>query len=292
MLKDTAHDSSGSNVSIEDPLVRYVLERECPRGGFCFYRLDEPNGSDTWFALSILNVLHVPFRSDKTRRYLIGLQQPDGTFDSLYTAYYATRSLRLMNGALPRDVASFVRKHLNIFIFSADRLPPEVISMFRRLRYLLELTDMLGLEMDHETTEDIIRFVLSFRQADGGVGHGRSSLSDTAETLRILKLLAHPATDVQVCDFIRSCETPMTGFTNLPGASLTCIETVYDGLLCATLVSHMPRYLNECVNFIRFCRNNMGGFTRNTCTGIATLENSFYAVHALRYAQMLKRAGA
>jgi hypothetical protein len=288
VLKDAAPAAGRFNLHAEEPLVRYVLERECVHGGFCFYRLDEPNGSDTWFALSILHALHCPFRSEKTRQYLCRLQRSDGTFDSLYTAYYAIRSLRLMNGAPLRDAASFVHKHLNIFIFSADRLPPEVRSMFRRLRYLLELTDKLGLEMDPETTEDIIRFVLSFRQADGGFGHGRSSLSDTAETLRILRLLAYPVTDVKVCDFIRSCETPMTGFANLPGASLTCIETVHDGLLCATLVSHMPRYLNECVTFIRFCRNNRGGFSRNTCTGIATLENSFYAVHALRLTQMLK----
>jgi hypothetical protein len=287
-------DASETSVDMMDArsralLARYVLDRECVQGGFCFYKLDEPNGSDTWFAISILHVLDIPFDSEKTRRYLCNLQQPDGTFDSLYAACYAVKSLQLLKDAPPRNATSFVYNHLEKFIFSPDRLPPDIMSMFKRLRYLLELMDTLRLEIDHETTTGMIRFVLSFRNADGGFGHGRSCLSDTTETLQILRRLAYPVADLQAHDFIRLCETPTAGFTNVPGTSLSSIEAVHDGLLCVTLVSCMPRYLNDCVKFIRFCRNKTGGFARHACTGIATLENSFYAVHALRYAQMLEK---
>jgi hypothetical protein len=268
-------------------LIRYVLNRECAQGGFCFYRLDEPYGSDTWFALSILNALAAPFDSEKTRRYLSDLQHQDGAFDSLYTACYAVKSLHLLKHAPPRNATAFARKHLERFLFSPDDLPADITSMFKRLRYLLELMDVLKIPVEEGTKTKMARFVLSFRNSDAGFGYGGSSLSDTAEALVILTHLNYPLPDLKACDFIRLCETQTAGFTNIPLTSLYSIEAVHDGLLCATLVSRMPQTLQRCLEFIHCCRNKTGGFTRNSCTGIATLENSFYAVHALRYAHRI-----
>ena len=33
------------------------MDRKCRDGGFCFYRLEEPNGLDTYSALSVLHLL-------------------------------------------------------------------------------------------------------------------------------------------------------------------------------------------------------------------------------------------
>lgn len=289
MLKDAGVNGAGMDARSRALLIRYVLDRECAQGGFCFYRLDEPNGSDTWFALSILNALAAPFDSEKTRRYLYDLQQRDGAYDSLYTACYAVKSLQLLKHAPLRNATAFVRKHLERFLFSPDHLPPEITSMFKRLRYLLELMDALQVPMGEPSKKQMAGFVLSFRNSDSGFGHGGSSLSDTAEALTVLSRLDYPVADLKACDFIRLCETQTAGFTNIPRTSLASIEAVHDGLLCATLVPCMPRTLQRCLEFIHCCRNKTGGFTRNSCTGIATLENSFYAVHALRYARRLEK---
>lgn len=46
--------------------LHYVMERKCEGGGFCFYRLEEPNCSDTYYALSILNFLGADFNFQPT----------------------------------------------------------------------------------------------------------------------------------------------------------------------------------------------------------------------------------
>jgi hypothetical protein len=77
-------------------IVRYVLERRCRSGGFCFYKLEEPNGSDTWFALSILDLLHCAFRDESTMNYLRAMQHPDGSYGGIYSAFYSIKSLSLL----------------------------------------------------------------------------------------------------------------------------------------------------------------------------------------------------
>ena len=37
--------------------IRYISERRCASGGYCFYRLDEPNAADTLYALASLALL-------------------------------------------------------------------------------------------------------------------------------------------------------------------------------------------------------------------------------------------
>ena len=37
--------------------IRYISERQCASGGYCFYRLDEPNAADTLYALASLALL-------------------------------------------------------------------------------------------------------------------------------------------------------------------------------------------------------------------------------------------
>ncbi|MBU4222877.1 MAG: hypothetical protein KKA10_14905 [Euryarchaeota archaeon] len=59
---------------IKEQAVNYVMERKCKEGGFCFYRMEEPNASDTYYALSILNLLANNFKDDNTAACLRNLQ--------------------------------------------------------------------------------------------------------------------------------------------------------------------------------------------------------------------------
>ncbi len=64
--------------------IRYITERRCESGGYCFYRLDEPNAGDTFYALASLAILDALPRNDETTRtYLHSFQLPDGSFPNV-----------------------------------------------------------------------------------------------------------------------------------------------------------------------------------------------------------------
>lgn len=266
-----------------DLLVEYVLSRKCGKGGFCFYHLDEPNSSDTYYALSILQTLKIPFDDEKTAEFLYRLGEADGGFESTNKAYYALNSLKIMGRELPERASPLILRHIHKFSFSPDNLPPEITSMFKRLRYIVELASLLEIRMEEETRREMTLFVLSFQNGDGGFGYTKSSLSDTAEALLILKNLCYPLETLDVNQFIRRCENKTSGFTEVPETSLSYIENIHDGLLSSVLVGYKPNHIDRCSDEIYSCQNRTGGYSRKSGTGIATLENSYYAVRSLQY---------
>ena len=60
---------------VKERTINYVTRCRCVEGGFCFYRLEEPNASDTYYALSILNLLGIDIEDDDTVFYLKNLQK-------------------------------------------------------------------------------------------------------------------------------------------------------------------------------------------------------------------------
>jgi hypothetical protein len=80
---------------IKEQAVNYVMDRKCKEGGFCFYRLEEPNASDTYYALSIMNLLDINFKDENTLAYLRSLQNNHGSYQSFYSAFYSVNSLLL-----------------------------------------------------------------------------------------------------------------------------------------------------------------------------------------------------
>ena len=40
-------------------IINYIKERECENGGYCFYRQEEPNSSDTYYAIATQKLLNI-----------------------------------------------------------------------------------------------------------------------------------------------------------------------------------------------------------------------------------------
>jgi hypothetical protein len=258
-----------------------VLERRCRKGGFCFYKLEEPNGSDTWHALAILDLLEAQFEDPATIAYLKRMQRADGAYDSIYAAYYAIKSLALLGETPSLDPRPYVLRNLEHYRFDVKRLPAEVISMFRRTSYLVELYGVLGMDTDRPLRDNMVDFILGFQNEDGGFGYLSSTLLDTARALAMLKNLGQPLEDRGTEGFIRLCEVPFYGFTDIPHTTLSFLEYIHAGILASYLVSRRPRYRDQCEAYVVNCQNRMGGFSRTMQGGIATLENTWHAVHAL-----------
>jgi hypothetical protein len=261
-------------------VLRYVLERKCPSGGFCFYRLDEPNGSDTWHALSILDLLEVKFEDSATVAYLKGMQRPDVGNESNNAAWYGVKGLALLGATPSRDPGSYVMHNLEHYRFDAARLPVEVISLFKRTSCLVDLYAALDLEADGPLRDSMVEFILGFRNDDGGFGYPDSTLLDTARALSMLQCLQYPLADLGAGAFIRRCEVPFYGFTDIPRTTLSFLEYVHAGVLASYLVARCPTYRDSCEAYILNC-GRARRILADSAGGIATLENTWHGVHAL-----------
>ena len=262
-------------------IVRYVLERRCRSGGFCFYKLEEPNGSDTWFALSILDLLHDGFRDESTVNYLRAMQHPDGSYDSIYSAFYSIKSLSLLGADPAEDPRPYILRNLGSYRFDARRLPAEVISLFKRTSFLVDLYETTGLDAGNDVHDNMIEFILRFRNEDSGFGYLRSTLHETSKALEMLQRLGYPLDGLGAESFIGRCETPVTGFTDIPHTSLGYLEYVHAGVLASHLLARRPHYTKQCAAFVLNCQSRNGGFSRTPHGGIATMENTWHAIHAL-----------
>jgi hypothetical protein len=268
--------------NIKKRTINYILTRRCRSGGFCFYQLDEPNGSDCYYALNVLNLLDVPFQNAKTAAYLRNMQHDDGAYDSLYSAFYSIKSLQLLNEKLAHDPVPYLLKHLHHYAVDVRKLPVEILSIFKRLLYLVNLYRTLEMERDEVVEDNIIRFVLSFQNEDNGFGYHQSSLSETSRALSLLDMLGYPVKELETQKFIRRCGTPLFGFTDIPHRSLSYMEYIHAGALASSVISCRPIYHDGCFDFILNCQNRNGGFSRAPHAGIATMENTWYAIHALK----------
>jgi hypothetical protein len=263
------------------PIVRYVLERRCRSGGFCFYKLEEPSGSDTWFALSILDILQVRLEDAATVAYLKGTQRHDGSYDSVYLSYFAIKSLALLGEIPSLDPRPYVMLNLERYRFNVKRLPAEVISMFKRISCLVELYGALDMDNHGPLRDNMVDFILGFQNEDGGFGYLRSTLHETSKALEMLQRLGCSLDGLGAESFIGRCETPITGFTDIPHTSLGYLEFVHAGVLASHLLARRPQYTKQCAEFVLNCQNRNGGFSRTPHGGIATLENTWHGIHAL-----------
>ena len=267
--------------------VDYVMARLCRNGGFCFYRLEEPNGADTYYALAILDLLNVPFRDRNTESFLQGLQHADGTYDGIYAAFYSLCGLRLLDRKPVYDPGPYVAGSVGAYRLDADHLPAEVTSLFQRPACLVDLFLQTGLKATRKQRDRFIRLILEFRNSDGGFGYRRSTLTDTAHALRMLQGLSYPVASLRTEKFIRQCEVIPFGFTDMPGSSLSYLEYLDAGVSASQIGHFRPRYLEACVDFVAGCQNRNGGFARAGQGGISTLENTFYAVRSLKILEVM-----
>lgn len=266
-------------VDLQQHAARYILERSCPSGGFCFYRLDEPNPQDTYYALAALHLLQVPYRDEQTVRYLRAIQQADGTYASLIQSFFVVLSLKYLDSGPLHDpragLEGFADRLLSGTVASGDIR----LSLVEELYQLTALYEALTLDWPKGHREAILRLLRASRHRDGGYGAEGSTLMATFHAVVALRRIGYSPASEDVAPFLRSCEHPVFGFTGKPGTSLCFLEYVYAGLALCDEISLLPSYGEACVSFLERCQTNSGGFAR-TNLAIATLENTFFALHS------------
>lgn len=271
-----------------EKVIDYVMARRCRGGGFCFYRLDEPNGLDTFSALTVLQILGVSFRDNISVAYLQNMQHSDGSYDSVFSAFYSLKSLLVLNADPKQDPWPYILKHIRQDQLHADKLPAEITPVFKRITFLVDLYCAFNKNPARSAERQFTDFILNFYNEDKGFGHLQSTLAETSRALSMLSWLGYPVQILHTATFIRQCETPAYGFTDIPDRSLSYLEYVYAGVLAASLADYRLRYPEQCIDFIRGCQNKTGGFSRVIHGGIATMEDTYFAVNALKLLSALQ----
>jgi hypothetical protein len=259
--------------------VKYVQERRCPSGGYCFYRLDEPNAGDTFHALQALFLLEEKIHDEETVTFLQGLQQPDGSYSSHAAALCAGRGLQLLGAAPLYDVTPFISR--NYPCISPETQVIESFSLFEPLYTWLSLFLLHQVPVPEEWREQITGTIFQFQGETGGFGTPSGTLQDTWQAAEILVVLGYQRENLGISRFIWSCEDPEFGFLGRPGSRPPYLEHLYAGLHVSALLGTTPRYAGACRAFIEQCAHHSGGFVRSIFGGSPTLEFTARAVESL-----------
>jgi len=257
--------------------IRYISERRCASGGYCFYRLDEPNAADTFYALASLALLDALPVDPPTLSYLQMFQRKDGSFANINVGHAICRSLLIVSERPDRDPVAWLRAEM--VPPGTNERPVESVSLFSNLYLCTDLCMILGVPVPEDKRAEIVNAVLEYRHTSGGFGNGRPTLVETCHAVAILSALGCAEPLQQSTGFLETCGDPEFGFLAVPGVRPAFLEHVHAGLRAGSLVGGV-RFPEACRNFIGRCRLDNGGYARSVFGGAATLENTYLALAA------------
>jgi hypothetical protein len=263
---------------LKNKIINYVLNRQNEDGGYCFAQgALESSCQDTYYGLAILSQLNARFpRSEKTLRFL-----DDNRLDSIYSIYYVTKSKLLigkgMTAEAKKEISSFLdfNKYFGSSVFFSD-----ASSEFTTTLMALELARMLKMDVN---SREIVEWLLSFRNSDGGFGtHDHSNVDSTYFAVACLILLNENSKKLnETINFVRACEKPHGGFTVIPINYTPYMEHSYYGLMTLVLLGEESRYPAQTINWVLSCQRSNGGFARSDL-GISTFVDTYHAIQILQ----------
>jgi len=265
-----------------DAVIDYIFERQNSDGGYTFCRWTESNAQDTFYALSILDMLGFQPRTlDKTIDFLKSLQHEDGGFDSIKIAYYVIKSLlmfgeeTLRKPKLTEYLPNLVRN------LKSPLIDVEVVSEVESLYMLIDLCMALNISID---SREIVDAVLGIKNSDGSFGSSRRSrLASTFYALGVLKILNYDVGKLtDTLRWIRRCEHPKGGFISSSEAEPTYLEDTYFGLKSLEVLNERVSYPMETLMFIAKLQNPNGGFRRSIFLGISDFESTYQALSSIK----------
>lgn len=259
--------------------IRYISERRCASGGYCFYRLDEPNAGDTFHALASLAMLDaLPNDDNATRLYLHSFQRTDGSFANVAVGHAACRSLAILGERPQVDPTGWI---LSLLLPPGDRARPvESTSLFGNAYLLTDLCTRLGIAVPSDKKESVISAVLRYKHPDTGFGRPLSTIIETSHALAILAALGYSVSSTGSTEFIKHCEDPAFGFLAVPGVTPAYLEHVHAGVFACSVLGYRSPAHGACREFLLRCLLGNGGYARSVYGGSATLENTYLALAA------------
>jgi hypothetical protein len=263
-------------------LVEYVESTRSDDGGYCYYRLNESNAADTFYAVYVLTALNRPVpEPELTADFLQQHQGSDDSFQSIYSADYVLRALYLLGVPPLFDPNDFLQSQLEGTLSIASQPYYELSNSF--LASLGKAVAILALRHDEPSPAvktEVVEAVRPYKRPEGGFGVDHASVYSTYNAVQALSfsLSDSPA---GVSQWIRRCEWKKGGFSQTPVNTPNYLDEIHRGLSIMRAVNERPRYPQETATFIGRLQNANGGFRRAADSGISSLENAYYALKAL-----------
>ena len=238
----------------------YLLEKQSPDGGFCFYRgyyLEEPNLADTWHGVAALTELldvELP-KPGKHAAFVFG----QAVEPQPLALCYRIRTLLALHTVDPAS-AEVERAVAALQVSLPDPARPHLLgAALQRLRRILWLRRHVGLDTP---TDDLAQAIRDVANEDGGYG-APSNLLDTADAIAVLTFCgAAPAPGTR--EFVSSMADPQFGFRLVARAPSPNLETIHAGASsCHRLDLDIP-YAAAATSFVLSCQSGSGGFARTS----------------------------
>lgn len=236
----------------------YLLGKQSPQGGFCFYRgyyLEEPNLADTWHGLAVLrNLLHAELPQWKRHAEFVVSQTVE---PQPFALYCRVRSLHALDTTDPH--AKEVRRAVEALQLrlSDTALHDAPEASLNRLRCVLWLKRYFG---DMRPLGQLLDTLLGAECAQGGYGTP-PNLIDTAAAVAVLTLCEKTA-PAHTGDFVTRLAESGYGFRLTVDSLSPNLETTCAGAItCGKLGLPVPRP-DDAVSFILGCQAGNGGFAR------------------------------
>lgn len=258
---------------------RYLLDRRSRDGGFCYYRsvyLDEPNLSDTYYAVSALELIGSPPESGDS---LVHFATRFIHVRQALARYHAASLLRCVQGAEFQPQQDWVDE-LSRWTITAPpgRDSPQLTAWLNRTRTLVRLKN------DFTAFHDRDRIALTVRALEHPAG-GFGNCPNMLDAATAIDILAHcEGTPVRLPltrQFVDSLQVPFIAFTLTPSSSTTNVDVIFSGLHCCIALDIPVRFVAEASSFVKACQAGNGGFARAPSAS-ATIELTYKALWSLR----------
>ncbi|MGZ8944202.1 MAG: prenyltransferase/squalene oxidase repeat-containing protein [Methylococcaceae bacterium] len=244
----------------------YLMSRQTPDGGFCFYRaygVEESNGKDTYSAVAGLLSLQAPIPDfDKLLVWLHCLQNNQGGYASFSMGWFALETLRLLNIQPLHKPETFLKTEHDRFLSLDWRSRTmEWSSLLLNLSRLLTLMRQQAIAVTADFRCEVSALLESLRGHYGGYGKPVENLLDTYSAAIIVDCLTLDQPS-GILEFTELCSDEVFGFRLIPSGSANSLATVHAGiglfnLYCAV----MPRERTEVIQrYIASCQTSSGGF--------------------------------
>lgn len=271
---------------------QYVLGRQTPEGGFCFYRyhpwgIEEPNAKDSYAAVSILKMLGRPVpHVEKCTEWLLAQQESDGGYPTLVIGHAVLKALRILGAEPLHDPCPFLREIIQKQGFTNPSCL-EISGWLTNALRCVELCRDFGIAISERMCGEMGGWIGRLWCEDGGWGTPGSNLLDTGSAVELTVGLNLPVPE-QALNYARRCEGLPFGFNQTPNSAASSLEVQRAGLKILGCFHAGPRTPSLIRGYVASCQTAVGGFGRTPGT-IAGLSESLWAIEIL---SMLKPENA
>jgi hypothetical protein len=254
--------------------LQYVHSCQTEDGGYFFARIPPGSLRDSYFAVKTLRLLGQWPQQPAALTHFVQSFLGEIAGSPVHTCYCALEimnelgqdlePLRHQSEAIDASLASLKG------VSDPRRLYIEVVSELEQLFEAVSILMHLDIPFDRLA---VIGQISSLANSDGGFGsRASSSLATTYYAVKIFALLDHlPKQPQRILSFLRRQERDFYFLEDLYYLSSAC------HIMGATLSEP-----ERAISFVLDCQRDSGGFARARLMGIATLEDTYYAVSLLK----------